>query len=127
MVSATQQTSRIRNRKARRAGAARKRALRAQPTPTFTLHPAAYDSTPPAPRPVERARPGADAPDAPVARARPGADAPDAPVARARPGADAPDAPAAQGTKTAPAKQPAPHARAGAHAPDAMAPKPNQK
>ena len=43
MVSATQQTQRIRQRKARRAGAVRKRGFRAQGTPKFPLQPAGYD------------------------------------------------------------------------------------
>ena len=44
MVSATQQTERIRARKARRAGTARKRATRAHGTPAFPIHQAGYDA-----------------------------------------------------------------------------------
>jgi len=43
MVSNTQQSERIRARKARRAGSRRKRAMRAQGTPKFPLHPVGYD------------------------------------------------------------------------------------
>jgi len=44
MVSATQQTERIRARKHRRAGAARKRTGRAHGTPAFPIHQAGYDA-----------------------------------------------------------------------------------
>jgi hypothetical protein len=43
MVSATQQTFRIRRRKARTAGKVRKRHERANGTPAFPIHPAGYD------------------------------------------------------------------------------------
>jgi hypothetical protein len=43
MVSATQQSSRIRARKARRNGAKTKRFNRAHGTPTFAIHPEGYD------------------------------------------------------------------------------------
>jgi hypothetical protein len=47
MVSATQQTQRIRQRKARSAGSRRKRDARAHGTPAFPIHPAGYDPTAP--------------------------------------------------------------------------------
>lgn len=51
MVSATQQTSRIRKRKARRAGTDRKRFERAHGTPKFPVHVPGYDpNAPDAPR-----------------------------------------------------------------------------
>jgi len=51
MVSATQQSSRIRKRKARREGTARKRELRAHGTPKFPIHLEGYDpNAPDAPR-----------------------------------------------------------------------------
>ena len=43
MVSATQQTQRIRRRKARTAGTVRKRDARAHGTPAFPVHPTGYD------------------------------------------------------------------------------------
>jgi hypothetical protein len=43
MVSATQQSFRIRRRKARTAGKRRKRDERAHGTPPFPVHPAGYD------------------------------------------------------------------------------------
>ena len=43
MVSATQQSSRIRKRKARRAGTARKRDARAHGTPKFPIHLEGYN------------------------------------------------------------------------------------
>lgn len=43
MVSATQQTQRIRQRKARTAGTRRKRDERAHGTPKFPVHPEGYD------------------------------------------------------------------------------------
>jgi len=43
MVSATQQTSRIRKRKARRAGTERKRFERAHGTPKFPIHLEGHD------------------------------------------------------------------------------------
>jgi hypothetical protein len=55
MVSATQQTSRIRARKAKKNGAATKRQNRKSGTPPFPVHPAGYDAT------------AADAKKAPVA------------------------------------------------------------
>ena len=47
MVSATQQTQRIRQRKSRTAGARRKRTERAHGTPAFPIHPAGYDTNAP--------------------------------------------------------------------------------
>ncbi|XXT19281.1 hypothetical protein WME91_29220 [Sorangium sp. So ce269] len=47
MVSATQQTQRIRRRKARTAGTRRKRFERAHGTPKFPIHPAGYDPNAP--------------------------------------------------------------------------------
>lgn len=47
MVSATQQTQRIRRRKARTAGTRRKRFERAHGTPKFPIHPAGYDQNAP--------------------------------------------------------------------------------
>jgi hypothetical protein len=52
MVSATQQTQRIRARKARRAGTRRKRDERAHGTPAFPIHPEGYDSKAPDARPA---------------------------------------------------------------------------
>lgn len=43
MVSCTQQSSRIRKRKARRAGTVRKRQERAHGTPKFAIHLEGYD------------------------------------------------------------------------------------
>jgi hypothetical protein len=43
MVSSTQQTSRIRKRKARSAGTRRKRTERTHGTPAFAIHPEGYD------------------------------------------------------------------------------------
>ncbi len=43
MVSATQQSSRIRRRKARTCGTRRKRFERAHGTPAFAIHPEGYD------------------------------------------------------------------------------------
>ena len=56
MVSATQQTQRIRQRKARSAGSRRKRNDRAHGTPPFPIHPKGYDPS------------AADAKRAPVAQ-----------------------------------------------------------
>ncbi len=47
MVSATQQTSRIRKRKHRRAGTERKRFERAHGTPKFPVHVPGYDPNAP--------------------------------------------------------------------------------
>ena len=47
MVSATQQTFRIRRRKARTAGTRRKRDERAHGTPAFAIHPEGYDAKAP--------------------------------------------------------------------------------
>lgn len=47
MVSNTQQTQRIRGRKARTAGKRRKRAERAHGTPAFAIHPEGYSPTAP--------------------------------------------------------------------------------
>ena len=55
MVSATQQTQRIRGRKARRAGARRKRFERAHGTPKFPIHPEGYDAKAADARPAEEA------------------------------------------------------------------------
>jgi len=44
MVSATQQSFRIRRRKARSAGTRRKRDERAHGTPAFPIHPVGYDA-----------------------------------------------------------------------------------
>ena len=57
MVSATQQSSRIRKRKARRAGARRKRAAQAHGTPAFAIHPTGYN-----PNAADSPRPKAAAP-----------------------------------------------------------------
>jgi len=51
MVSATQQTFRIRRRKARTAGSRRKRAERAHGTPKFPIQPEGYDQNAPDARP----------------------------------------------------------------------------
>ena len=51
MVSATQQSFRIRRHKARTAGTRRKRDERAHGTPRFAVHPEGYDSTAPDARP----------------------------------------------------------------------------
>jgi small subunit ribosomal protein S20 len=51
MVSATQQSSRIRKRKSRRNGTSNKRELRAHGTPKFAIHLEGYDQkAPDAPR-----------------------------------------------------------------------------
>jgi hypothetical protein len=47
MVSATQQSFRIRRRKARRAGSVRKREMRAHGTPKFPIHLEGYDPNAP--------------------------------------------------------------------------------
>ncbi len=47
MVSATQQTFRIRRRKARTSGTQRKRDERAHGTPAFAIHPVGYDAQAP--------------------------------------------------------------------------------
>lgn len=52
MVSATQQTSRIRARKAKRNGAATKRQNRKAGTPPFPVHPAGYDASAPDAKPT---------------------------------------------------------------------------
>jgi hypothetical protein len=44
MVSATQQSSRIRRRKARTCGTRRKREERAHGTPVFAIHPEGYNA-----------------------------------------------------------------------------------
>jgi hypothetical protein len=51
MVSATQQTFRIRRRKARTAGTRRKRDERAHGTPPFAIHPEGYSAQAPDARP----------------------------------------------------------------------------
>ena len=45
MVSATQQSFRIRRRKQRKCGVQRKRDMRAHGTPVFAIHPEGYDAT----------------------------------------------------------------------------------
>lgn len=57
MVSATQQTSRIRARKARRAGVRRKRDNRAHGTPAFPIHPEGYGANAADARPSAAAQP----------------------------------------------------------------------
>jgi len=57
MVSATQQTFRIRRRKARSAGTARKRDERAHGTPAFPVHPEGYSAAAPDARPVRDGSP----------------------------------------------------------------------
>ncbi len=52
MVSATQQTQRIRQRKARSTGTRRKRFERAHGTPKFPIQPAGYDPNAPDARPA---------------------------------------------------------------------------
>lgn len=52
MVSATQQTQRIRNRKARRSGTKTKRFARANGTPAFAIHPEGYSPKAPDAKPV---------------------------------------------------------------------------
>lgn len=51
MVSATQQSSRIRRRKATTNGKANKRARRAHSTPVFPVHPVGYDAKAPDAKP----------------------------------------------------------------------------
>ena len=53
MVSATQQSFRIRRRKARTCGSRRKRFERAHGTPKFAIHPEGYDVKAPDARPTE--------------------------------------------------------------------------
>jgi hypothetical protein len=55
MVSSTQQFSRIRKRKARRAGNRRKREMRAHGTPAFPLQPEGYDPKAPDAKPAAAA------------------------------------------------------------------------
>lgn len=55
MVSVTQQSSRIRKRKARRAGTRRKREMRAHGTPAFPIHPQGYDPKAPDAKPASSA------------------------------------------------------------------------
>ena len=54
MVSATQQTSRIRARKTRSSGKGRKREERAHGTPKFAVHPEGYTSTAPDAKPAAK-------------------------------------------------------------------------
>jgi hypothetical protein len=54
MVSATQQTSRIRARKAKRNGADTKRQNRKVGTPKFAVHPAGYDPNAPDAKPAAK-------------------------------------------------------------------------
>jgi hypothetical protein len=54
MVSATQQTQRIRRRKARSAGTVRKRDARAHGTPAFPIQPAGYDTNAADAKPVAK-------------------------------------------------------------------------
>jgi hypothetical protein len=56
MVSSTQQTQRIRQRKARAVGSRRKRDERANGTPKFAIHPEGYSPTAPDARPVAAAK-----------------------------------------------------------------------
>ena len=56
MVSSTQQTQRIRQRKARAVGSRRKREERANGTPKFAIHPEGYSPTAPDARPVAAAK-----------------------------------------------------------------------
>lgn len=60
MVSATQQTERIRLRKSRSAGSRRKRLERSHGTPKFPIHPAGYDPTAPDARPQAAAVAGSE-------------------------------------------------------------------
>jgi hypothetical protein len=53
MVSCTQQTQRIRARKARRDGSKSKRFARAHGTPTFAVHPEGYDPKAADAKPIE--------------------------------------------------------------------------
>ncbi|MBL8739481.1 MAG: hypothetical protein JNK04_00255 [Myxococcales bacterium] len=71
MVSATQQSSRIRARKARKNGKMSKRENRANGTPKFPIQPAGYDSSAPdakkpaaapAPAPAKAKKPAAEKP-----------------------------------------------------------------
>ncbi len=57
MVSATQQSSRIRARKARRDGTAGKRYSRAHGTPKFPVHLEGYDQNAPDAKPAAAAKP----------------------------------------------------------------------
>jgi hypothetical protein len=54
MVSATQQTSRIRARKAKKAGNDTKRTNRKSGTPPFPVHPAGYDASAPDAKPAAK-------------------------------------------------------------------------
>lgn len=54
MVSATQQTSRIRARKAKKAGNDTKRINRKSGTPPFPVHPAGYDASAPDAKPAAK-------------------------------------------------------------------------
>ncbi len=54
MVSATQQSSRIRRRKARTAGTKTKRYNRAHGTPAFPVHPEGYSATAADAKPAEK-------------------------------------------------------------------------
>lgn len=67
MVSATQQTQRIRARKARRAGTVRKRTERAHGTPAFPIHQAGYDAKAADARPTSEATSQATSQAAPKA------------------------------------------------------------
>ena len=55
MVSSTQQTEKIRQRKHRAAGTRRKRTARAHGTPPFPIQPAGYDPTAADARPAPKA------------------------------------------------------------------------
>ncbi len=58
MVSATQQTSRIRRRKSTTVGKTNKRERRANGTPVFAIHPEGYDtSAPDAKKPAAKVEP----------------------------------------------------------------------
>ena len=63
MVSSTQQFTRIRKRKARRAGLRRKRELRAHGTPAFPIHQEGYD-----PKAPDARRPAIDPAPAPESK-----------------------------------------------------------
>jgi hypothetical protein len=54
MVSATQQSTRIRKRKSRRVGIARKREARANGTPAFPIHLEGYDPKAPDAKPASK-------------------------------------------------------------------------
>lgn len=63
MVSATQQSSRIRQRKARTAGTKNKRFNRAHGTPAFPIHQEGYPATAADAKPVAEAKAAAATPE----------------------------------------------------------------